>query len=61
MTKIKNSIVAQSNSNIKNASIQNSKEIKIIKRKSFIVGFITGIVASLIASIVFQFIKPYLF
>ena len=61
MTEIKKSIVAQGQSKIKNASIQNSKEIKNIKQKSFFLGFLSGIVASLLASIIYHLIEPYLF
>lgn len=71
---IKKSIVAQNNSSIKDSSIIDNKNGKIVnnsnkiinaqvltkeKRKSFLYGIFTGILASLIASLIWHYIVKF--
>lgn len=61
MKSIKNSMVADRGSTIKNAKIDQSVNIQKEKKKSFFKGFFSGIFASLIASLIWFLLKLSIF
>lgn len=59
MNNIKDSIVANGGSEIRDASINKNFNVKKLKRGSFWKGFLSGVIASLIANLIWHFIQIF--